>query len=111
MKGTGEVFRRMDTLMKQNGKMEKELIEYLGLRAGTFSEWRRGNGYSYMLYIKEICDFLHVTPNYLFLGEDVSMNIIKDYYTKDERELIDDYRNVGVKEKGYVRTLVQAMKK
>ena len=79
-----EVFRKMDTLLKRNGKMEKELIEYLGLRAGTFSEWRRGNGYSYMLYIKEICEFLQVTPNYLFLGEDISMNLGENYYTKEE---------------------------
>lgn len=97
--------------MKQNGKLEKDLIEYLGLRVGTFTAWRRGKVYSYMLYIKEICDFLHVTPNYLFLGEEVSMNVTKDYYTKEKRELIDDYRNVGAKEKGYVRALVQAMRK
>ena len=99
----------MDMLLKQNGKLEKDLIEYLGLRVGTFTEWRRGKGYSYMLYIKEICDFFHVTPNYLFLGEDDLLERGKDFYTKDEREVIECYRSVGVKEKQYLKTLAHAM--
>ena len=111
MKETGEVFRRMDTLMKQSGKMEKDLIEYLGLRVGTFTQWRRGKGYSYMLYIKEICDFFHVTPNYLFLGENIAMESDNDFFTSDEREIIKGYRNAGKKEKQYIKIMVNAMAK
>ena len=109
LKGTDEVFQRMDGLMKQSGKPEKDLIEYLGLRIGTFSQWRRGKGYSYMLYIKEICDFFHVTPNYLFLGEDASMNNGEDFYTKDEKEVIECYRTAGAKEKKYIKAIIHTM--
>ena len=109
MKEKNEVFGRIDLLMKQSGKLEKDLIEYLGLRVGTFTEWRRGKGYSYMLYIKEICDFFRVTPNYLFLGEDAVLETDKDFYTKDEREVIECYRNAGVKEKQYLMTMAHTM--
>ena len=109
VKETGEVFHRMDTLMKQSGKMEKDLIEYLGLRVGTFTQWRRGKGYSYMLYTKEICDFFHVTPNYLFLGEDITMESNEDFFTSDEKEVIKCYRSAGVKEKQYIKSIVHTM--
>ena len=109
MKATDDVLHRIDMLMKQNGKMDKDLIEYLGLRVGTFTEWRRGKGYSYMLYMKEICDFFHVTPNYLILGEDAAMENAEEFYTKDEKEVIKSYRNIGLKEKQYIKIIIQAM--
>ena len=111
MKEADEVLRRMDMLMKKNGKMDKDLIEYLGLRVGTFTEWRRGKGYSYLLYIKEICDFFHVTPNYLFLGEEIALEAGKDFYTNEEKEVIKCYRKAGVKEKQYLMTMAHAMAK
>ena len=64
-----DVFCNMDTLMKRQGKLEKDLISYLGLSVGTYSQWRIGHGQSYLRYIKEICEYLHITPNELVLGE------------------------------------------
>ena len=70
MKGTDEVFFHMDAYMKEQGRLEKDLIHYLGLSTGTYSQWRIGHGQSYLRYIKEICEWLHITPTQLILGKD-----------------------------------------
>ena len=108
MRERGEVFQRLDELMKRSGKMEKELIEYIGLPAGTFSQWRRGNGDSYLRYIKEICEFFKVTPNYLFF---FFFEIPESLCSKDEADLLDCYRKVGNREKSYIRVLAHEMLK
>ena len=82
--------------MKKSGRMEKDLIDYIGLPAGTFSQWRRGNGYSYLRYIKEICTYFQVSPNYLFFGDEDKKKIL---YTKDEMDLIECYRKASEREK------------
>ena len=105
-KGNGEVLSRIEFLLGKNGKKDKDLIEYLGLRLGTFAEWKRGKGYSNMLYIKEICDFFHVTPNYLFLGEEISLPPGQDFDAPEERDLIESYRKMESKEKGYLKVIL-----
>ena len=106
MRDRGEVFQRLDDLMKKSGRMEKELIEYIGLPVGTFSQWRRGNGDSYLRYIKEICNFFHVTPNYLFLGDDENHGQV---YTKEETHILNAYRRADEREKKLIIALVNAI--
>lgn len=106
MRERGEVFQRLDDLMKKSGRMEKELIEYIGLPAGTFSQWRRGNGDSYLRYIKEICSFFHVTPNYLFLGND---DCLDSLYTKEESDIVNAYRKTDERGKKLIIALINVI--
>lgn len=66
-----EVFARIDHLMRQQKKKNKDLNEYLGLTKSTYDGWKRGTSKSFMKYIDRIAEFLDVTPNYLLCGTDV----------------------------------------
>ncbi len=82
----------------------------LGLKRGTFANWKRGQSDSYLHYLKEIAEYFHVTPNYLILGEDgIVVKKGEDIFSKEELELINAYRNLALKEKRYFREILKIM--
>ena len=66
-----EVFDRIDHLMRQQNKKNKDLNEFLGLKKSTYDGWKRGTSKSFMKYIDRIAEYLNVTPNYLLCGTNV----------------------------------------
>ena len=64
------IFKRIDDMMKKKNHKQKELDTYLGLARGTYTNWVRNKSRSFMLYLKEIAEFLEVTPNYLVSGRE-----------------------------------------
>lgn len=113
MKEPDDVFYKIDHLMKKSGKKEKDLINYLGLTPGTYSQWRLGgHGCSYHRHINEICTFFHVTPTELYWGkgEIKTESNGKTYYiTDEERSLLELFRKMGPKEQRYVKTMMNVM--
>ncbi|MBR1709084.1 MAG: hypothetical protein IJ719_09685 [Clostridia bacterium] len=59
---------RIIALMNELKIQDQEMIEYLGLPCGTFSNWKRGRGKSYYEHIDRIADRLNVTIDFLFRG-------------------------------------------
>lgn len=55
--------------MLLNGKDQKELTEYLGLKNVAFSEWKSGKSKSYRKYLIEIANFFDVSLDYLVYGK------------------------------------------
>ncbi len=105
------VVDRIILLAKRNGRHEKDVVEYLGLKRGTFANWKRGQSDSYLHYLKEIAEFFHVTPNYLILGDDgIEIQKGEDIFNKDELELINAYRELNLREKRYIKKIVDIMK-
>ena len=82
--------RIKDQLVKQK-KTEKELILHLGLANGTFTKWKK-NGRSYFKYIREIADFLDVTPGYLLHGQDGDLTY--ESLNGQETRLLTMYRKL-----------------
>ena len=57
--------RISDILVKQ-GKKQKDLTAFLGVKESAYSEWRKGKSLSYKSkYINRIAEYLNVTPDYL----------------------------------------------
>ena len=54
--------------IRKRRKKEKDLTDYLGMAPGAMSKWKYDGSFVYNKYIKEICEFLDTTPNYLFFG-------------------------------------------
>ena len=67
------VFLRIDELMHQKDKKQKDLIAYLKIRSTSYTEWRTGISKTYYNHIANISSFLETTPNYLLTG---SLNIL-----------------------------------
>ena len=97
---------RIVKLIKEKGKRERDLTDYLGLSPGAMSKWKYDGSYVYTKYIYEICEFLDTTPNYLFFGEEDE----EERLTPEEKELIITYRNLDEGRKRCIRETVKYFK-
>ena len=91
------IVSRITDLLIQKKKSQKELVEHLGLRKNTYTEWKAGRMSSYRQYIDEIASFLDVSPTYLLRGEDC--NATGTMLSKQEQELIKVYRHLSTESK------------
>lgn len=85
------VVLRILGLLQEQGKMDKDLAEYLFLPHGAISKWKYDGSHVYLKHIPEICQFLDTTPNYLFLGADDGQD---ERMTSAEKELLRRYRQL-----------------
>ena len=91
------IVHRIVGLIKEQGKKEKDLTDYIGISPGTMSKWKYDGSNVYLKYIEEICEFLGTTPNYLFFGSD------DESYTQAEKEIIRMYRSLDNGRKRCIR--------
>ena len=66
-----DAFARIDHLMRQQNRKNKDLNDFLGLTKSTYDGWKRGTSKSFMKYLDRIAEYMNVTPNYLLCGTDV----------------------------------------
>jgi len=98
-----EVFRRIDNLMKDQKRQQKDLNEYLNLGIRTYDNWKSGKSTSYLKHLNSIANFLHVTPNYLIRGvEDDEPNVL-------ENELLNLFRSVNESRQQWLINVFRAM--
>lgn len=53
------------TLLKEQGKTQKDLTDYLGISKNTFTDWKGGRVKSYNKFLPQIADYLGVSVDYL----------------------------------------------
>lgn len=97
------VVQRIVELIREQGKKEKDLTDYLGISPGTMSKWKYDGSFVYIKHIDRICEFLDTTPNYLFFGpenEDERM-------TPVEKNVIKMYRSLENEKKKFVRDMLK----
>ena len=95
------IVRRMLVLLTEKGKTEKDLTDYLGMSPGTMSKWKYYDSKVYLQYIVKICEFLETDPNYLFLGEETSLEI--KGLTQVENNIIRLFRTVDSRKQKCIR--------
>ena len=100
-----DTFERICSLMKEQKIQDQEMISYLDLSRGTFSNWRRNNGRSYYEHIDKIADRLGATIDYLIRGE----NIKTDSLSHQETELLNNYRKLTNEGKDVVSATVKLL--
>ena len=83
------IVHRIVGLIEDQGKKEKDLTDYIGVSPGTMSKWKYDGSTVYLKYIREICEFLETTPNYLFYGEDEVEKL-----TPVEKDLVHMFRSL-----------------
>lgn len=60
---------RIAQLLKEQGKMAKDLAAYLGISASSVTGWARGS-YPSSQYIIKISEFLNVSAEFLLTGKE-----------------------------------------
>ena len=97
-------------MLKDNNILEKDLAEHLGIGIETIKNWKRNKSDSYLHYLVEISEYLHVTPNYLLLGDDgMVIQEGRELFSKEELALISQFRKIGLNEKKYIKILLDGM--
>ena len=81
---------KIQALLKEQKKTQKDLMDYLGLEKSTFTTWKspKSKNKSYKKYIKEIAEFLGGSTDYL-LGTEQD-DSVKAYDEHGEPLFIDD---------------------
>ena len=101
------VIDRIEELLKLHKKTKKDLLAFLGLESSMFTKWRYEGGKSYMKYIVDISNYLHVSVEYLLNGISESDTMI--YVDKEELNLIKSYRILDSYKKELVINLVNVI--
>lgn len=79
-----DTLSRIVLLLKEQGKQQKELANYLGISTNCITDWKSGRNKSYLKYVNPISDFLGTTPDYLLGKTDKKEKPTAD--EGDERE-------------------------
>jgi transcriptional regulator with XRE-family HTH domain len=81
------IMERVLELLKENGKEQKDLSDYLGITQQRFSDWKAERVRSYLKYIDKIADFFGVSSDYLLGNTETKYQIINK---NDKRIAKDD---------------------
>lgn len=79
------VLSRITDLLIQKGISQKQLVEHLGLKKGTYTAWKANTAESYLKYIDEIATFLDVSPTFLLRGESDFAELIEIFQQLDSQ--------------------------
>ena len=93
-----DILDRISKLL--NGREQRELTDFLGIKSVAFSEWKSGKSKSYKKYLIEIADFFNVSIDYLVYGKEI--NSIQDNWSEDEKRLLNMYSQLTDIEKGEI---------
>ncbi len=90
---------------------QKELAEQLGVTQDSISLWEKGKRIPDTQYILSMCKIFEISADY-FLGLDDDFGTrtvapIKESYTAEERQLIDDYRTLSPNLKKMVKDTIK----
>ena len=102
-----DILDRIVFLLKEKGLDQQDLISYLSLPRGTFSNWIRGKSHSYYEHLNEIGKYLGVTSQFLATGlADNYIEKTMSCITESEIEIIKLYNKLEPKAKNTVREML-----
>ncbi len=88
-----EIFQRINEEMERHKKKQADLIKYLDLPHGTYTNWKLGKSRNFCEHLGAIAVFLDVSAEYLVTG-DVSEKFVENYR---EQQLLNAYRKLDQK--------------
>lgn len=86
-----EILIRISKEMERQGKKQAELVKYLDLPLGTYTNWKLGKSRNFYEHLGEIARFLNVSAEYLVTGS-VAEKMIEN---SREKELLARYRKLN----------------
>jgi len=73
------------------------MVEYLRIGNGAFTYWKYDNQKSFHQHIRQMSEYLGVTPNYLLFGKDEEVNT--DTLSANEINLVKLYHQMQLGQK------------
>ena len=97
-----DIIERISELLREQGKDQRELCEFLGVSQSVYSEWKSGKSKSIRQYVDRIAEFLGCTPDYL-LGSEVA-------FSPAELQLIGAFRSLSLEGREFIQYAAGAAK-
>ena len=97
-----EILGRISNELEKQHITQAELVAYLGLPLGTYTNWKLGRSRNFCEYIEAIADYLCVDIRWLVTGE-VSTGTIN----QEEQLLLETYRRLSAEKQ---EAILQNMK-
>ena len=82
-------------LLKEQGKTQVELAQFLGISKNSITEWRHGRNRSYEKYLYQIAAYLGTTPEYLKGETDIIRKSEESEMPQKEKDLISLFRTLS----------------
>ena len=86
---------KIDSILKLQGKKQKDLCDFIGVRNNRYTDWKSGRIKSYHKYLPKIAQFLNVKIEDLLeeeLRSAPKSENVEFFTTPKEREVISSYR-------------------
>lgn len=98
-----DVIMRIDVELRKRN-LKRNALEPYGVPATSISHWAKGRTPS-CTSMARIADFLGVSLEWLLFGKDQEGQL-----DKEERELIDSWRRLNIRDKGLAMTMIKGMR-
>ncbi len=93
-----EILARISGELGKKKKKQAELIRYLDLPVGTFTNWKLKKSRNFCEHLQAIALFLEVDPGWLLTGK-MTEGLVKD---SSEKKLIEDFRKLNAEKQAAV---------
>ena len=97
-KEADEILVRISDEMKKQNRRQAELIRFLDLPVGTFTNWKLRKSRNFCEHIQAIAAFLGVDPGWLLTGT-TKEGVVKD---DKEMELLEEFRKLNAEKQSAV---------
>ena len=99
------VLDKIIALLKEQGKKQKDLTDYLGITKNVFTDWKSGRINSYTKYLPQIADFFGVSVDCLLGNTEKTMpriaentviyrkkdDITEEHYTDEQMDYVERF--------------------
>lgn len=94
-------------LLKEQGKKQIELCEYVGIKKNAFTSWKAGVNQSYNKHIGKIAEFLNVSTDYLLYDENKNTPD-EQILTEGEKLWLDLYHQLSTETRAVLVNMANA---
>lgn len=100
-----EILDRISEELARQGKMQAELVSYLDLPKGAYSNWKAGKSRNFCEHLGKIAQFLGVSAEFLVTGRNAEKNMANPR----EEELILLYRGLNDEKQDALRHMAKLL--
>ena len=100
-----EILVRISEELSRQKRTQSDLIAFLDLPKGAFSNWKAGKSRNFCEHLGAISKFLNVSAEYLVTGKDAEKNM----ENPREIELLDWYRKLSPEKQDAIRQMAKLL--
>lgn len=100
-----EILVRISAELARQGKQQAELVSYLDLPKGAYSNWKAGKSRNFCEHLGAIAQFLGVSVEFLVTGKEAEKNLTNPR----EEELLLLYRELNPEKQDAIRHMAKLL--